>query len=147
MSVIPEGGPERSAYFRELVEKRWSKPRPAPRQDRRGSRTLVAGSDEERFWDARARELGLSDEGMNRTAWRRLLMRLVDADTARLAQPSPTSERDVDGDLIITFLEGEATRLRERAKRDRQLADAHDREASEAEGRLVAEMRRRGLAS
>jgi len=147
MSAIPESGPERSAYFRELVLKRWSRPRPAPRQDRRGARTLTAGSDEERFWDARARELGLSDEGMNRTAWRRLLLRLVDADTVRLSQPSPTSERDIDGDLLITFLEGEATRLRDRAKRDRLLADAHDREASEAEGRLVAAMRRRGLAS
>jgi hypothetical protein len=138
-AIPPKGTPERSQYYRELVARRWAKPRPAPRQDRRGARTLLAGSEEEAFWEARANELGLTDEGMSRTSYRRLLLRLVDADTARLSQGN-----DAD-DLLLTFLEREAQRLRERAVRDRSLADAHDREAAAAEGRLAAEHRRLGL--
>lgn len=148
--IPPKGTPERSAYFRDLVAKRWDKPRPetAPK-DLRGARALPAGSEEESYWDARARDLGLSDEGMSRTAWRRMLKRLVDADVARRAAQGSamTTGGPQSDDLLATYLVAEANRLRDRARRDRRLADAHDQEAAEAEARLAAHMRRQGMTS
>lgn len=145
--IPPKGSPERSAYFRDLIAKRWEKPRPVPKETR-APRTLPAGSPEETMWDERARALGLSDDGMSRTSWRRMLGRLAAAelDRLRVQGTDPTRPVDPNDDLLLVFLEREATRLRERAARDRMLADIHDREANDAETRLVAHMRRLGLA-
>jgi len=144
--IPPKGTPERSAYFRDLVMQRWSKPRPEPKTSRR-TPMMPAGSIEEMWWDRKARELGLDDSDMSREAWRRMLKRLVDADVARLtaAQIAPPPVEDEDADLLLVFLEREARQLRARARRDRQLADVHDREAAIAETRLVEHMRRIGL--
>ncbi|RAZ34814.1 hypothetical protein [Microbacterium sp. SMR1] len=147
-SVIPpKGSPERSAYFRDLIAKRWEKPRPVPKETR-GPRTLPAGSPDETMWDERARTLGLSDEGMSRTSWRRILKRLAAAELERLRTQGVDSSRpaDANDDLLLVYLEREATRLRERAVRDRAFAEMHDKEANDAETRLIAHMRRLGLA-
>lgn len=145
--IPAKGTPERSAYFRDLVAIRWDKPRPTPApKDLRGARTLVAGSEEEVYWDERARQFGLSDEGMSSTGWRRMLKRLADADVARRAAQGSAIVTATSDDLLATYLESESKRLRDRADRDRRLADAHDREAAEAEARLVEHLRGKGRA-
>lgn len=148
--IPPKGTPERSAYFRELVEKRWGKPRPpvAPK-DKRGARAFPAGSEEEQIWEARARELELSDKGMSRTSWRRMLKRLADADVARRAEEAAalvSGGPAGDTDLLSVHYEREVARLRARAERDRQFAAQHDREADEAAAKLAAHLRRQGRA-
>lgn len=127
-----------------LARKRWDKPRPAPVDGRR--RSFPVGSDEERAMEERAREIGLQrSENETPTSWRRRLFRLAADEAAQIAATSAAAA-DSD-DLLIVHLEAEVGRLRARAKRDRQIADAHDRHAAEAETALVAALRRKERAS
>lgn len=89
---------------------------------------------------ARAVELGLVPDGMSRGLHRRLAKRLSDSDVARkiervrLAQPSTVSDDDA---LLLAHYEREASFWRARARRDRQIALAHELLADLAEAALA----------
>ena len=144
--IPPKGTPERSAYFADLARKKHAAhPTGRPPIDGR-RRSFPAGSAEERAMEERAREIGLQrgeDEPVR--AWRRRLYRLAADEAEQIA--SLSSAAADTSDLLIAHLEAEVVRLRARAKRDRQIADAHDRQASEAETALVAAMRAQGHVS
>lgn len=127
-----------SEEARALIARRWAKPRPAPKDLR--VRTLPSGSAVEEHWMTKAIELGLVPDGMSREMHRRLAKRLSDSDVARkiarvhAAQPSAISEDDA---LLLAHHEREATLWRARARRDRQVALAHELLADIAEAALA----------
>lgn len=127
--------------------KRWAAPRPAPTDNR--VRMLPCDSEIElRFLD-KAEKLGLITEGMNRNARRRLAKRLSDSDVAlkikRIHNTEPVALSG-DDDLLLTHLQREAESWRARARRDRQIALAHELLADQAEAALAELVIRLGLA-
>lgn len=140
----PKSDPEaRAAWFSELVGRRNDRrgPRPTPRDGR--TRMFVAGSPEERHWDAELRALGLTDEGVARQNWRRQVYRFAQDMTAQAAATAAAASAPAETgtDPLAHHLEREVTRLRDRARRDRAIADSHDAAAAEAETRLVEHLR------
>lgn len=127
-----------SEEARALIARRWAKPRPAPKDIR--VRTLPSGSAIEEHWMAKAVELGLVPEGMTREMHRRVAKRLSDSDVARKinrvhrSQPETISENDA---LLMAHYEREASMWRARARRDRQIALAHELLADVAEAALA----------
>lgn len=143
--IPPKTDPEaRTAYFIGLARKRHG----APRND---GRTFLSGSKLEERWMTKAVELGLVPDGMSRQSWRRLAKRLADDDTARrirrVHEARPSSVPDDDDDLLLAHYESEAARWRARAKRDRQVALAHELIAEEMESNLADFMFKLGLVS
>lgn len=139
-----------SEEARELIARRWAKPRPAPKDSR--VRTLPSGSAVEKHWMQRAVELELVPEGMSRDKHRRVAKRLSDSDVAmkiaRVHQAQPSTLSDDDA-LLLTHLEREASMWRARARRDRQIALAHELLADVAEAalaELVADLEHEGPA-
>lgn len=140
----PKSDPEaRTAWFAELVSRRRDRqgPRPTPRDGR--TRAFVVGSPEETYWAAELRSLGLSDEGVPTTVWRRQVYRFAQDMTAQAAATAAAASQPAAAgdDPLALHLEQEVVRLRNRARRDRAIADAHDRAADEAETRLVQRLR------
>ncbi len=140
---MPFRSPEEAAA---AARARWAAPRPAPTDNR--VRTLPCDSEIElRFLD-KAEKLGLITEGMNRNARRRLAKRLSDSDVAlkikRVHKTEPTTISD-DDELLLTHLQREAESWRARARRDRQVALAHELLADQAEAALAELYIRLGL--
>lgn len=144
----PKGTPERSAHFAEIARARWDKPRTTAKDKR--VRTFPAGSKIEQRWLERAYELDLIPDGMSHQMARRLAKRLADDDTVRrvkrIHEARPTTV-DEDDDLLLTHLAAEASRWRARAKRDHQIALAHELLAEQAEEELANLMFKLGLTS
>lgn len=138
-----------------LVARRWEKVR-AERAAAgestalaRPTRFLPAGSDVEYRWVAKGIELGVINEDMTRTLARRIAKKLYDEHTKvairRARDAAGAAALPLDDDLLLDYLRNEAAQMRARARRDREIANEHDRHADEAEGALVAHMRRLGI--